>query len=212
MRHENTLRGVQEAIDAGVDGVEIDLQLSADGQVFVFHDLSLRRLAGHEVVAGQLSWPQLEAIGLHCGENIPLLAELLELWPTELSLNLELKEGGPALVQALASILAGFELDDVVLSSFDASMLNAAGILPWPRAMLIETTSPAWVSEGGAHTLGCAWIHLEACLLSDTLVADYARRNIEVGVWGATSAQEESQLEARGIKRIISDFRVPQRE
>ena len=115
-------------------------------------------------------------------------------------------------MQALAPILAGYKLDDVVISSFDASMINAAGMLPWPRAMLIERASPAWLREDGAHKLGCGWIHLEACLLTDTLVEQYGRRNIEVGVWGARSAQEEAELEARAIKRIISDFRVPQSE
>ena len=41
---ENTLRAIERAIEQGADLVELDLQRSADGEVFVFHDLELDRL------------------------------------------------------------------------------------------------------------------------------------------------------------------------
>jgi glycerophosphoryl diester phosphodiesterase len=210
MRHENTLRGIRDALDAGarVDGAEVDLQLSADGQVFVFHDTSLRRLAGHEVRARDLSWAQLEQLTLHCGEKIPRVEELLEMWPAQLTLNLELKDGGPELVAALAPVLASYALEDVVISSFDAIMINAAGMLPWPRAMLVAQDSPAWIHAEGAKTLGCAWVHLQASLYTEVLARRYAAEGTEIGIWGARSAQAEEELAARGVPRIISDFRV----
>ena len=209
LKHENTARGVRDALCAGVDGVEIDLQLSADGRVFVFHDRRLKRLAGRPGKASELKWSELAEVELLNGERIPLLEELLDLWPAHLTLNLELKEGGAALVQALAPVLASFELEDVVLSSFDPTMINAAGMLAWPRAMLIERSSPAWIHASGAKLFGCPWVHLEACLYSQSLVQRYRGEGIELGIWGATSASEEAKLAEGGVARIISDFRVP---
>jgi glycerophosphoryl diester phosphodiesterase len=208
LEHENTLRGIEDALDAGVDGVEVDLQLSADGQVFLFHDESLKRLAGHEAIAGELRWEQLREVSLHCGERMPLLEELLQMWPEGKTLNLELKAGGVPLVTALIPLLAGYRLDDVVISSFDGTMLNAAGAMSWPRAMLIERVSPTWIHQEGAKRLRCPMAFLEAVLVDENVLRRYAAEDIEVGIWGATSAEQESQLEALGVRRIISDFRV----
>lgn len=209
LEHENTLRGIRDSLDAGVDGVEVDLQLSSDGHIFLFHDRSLKRLAGHQAIAGELRWDQLREVSLHCGERMPLLEELLDMWPPGKTLNLELKEGGVPLVTALIPLLASYRLDDVVISSFDGTMLNAAGAMPWPRAMLIETVSPTWIHQEGAKRLRCPMAFLEACLVNQRTLDRYAVDDIEVGVWGATSAEQEAKLEALGIRRIISDFRVP---
>ena len=130
------------------------------------------------------------------------------MWPAGKTLNLELKEGGVPLVTALIPLLAGYRLDDVVISSFDGTMLNAAGAMSWPRAMLIETVSPTWIHHEGAKRLHCPMAFLEACLVNQTTLERYARDDIEVGIWGATSALQESKLEALGVRRIISDFRV----
>ena len=43
---ENTFQAFNKALEMKVDGIEIDLQCSIDGQFFVFHDLNLFRLAG----------------------------------------------------------------------------------------------------------------------------------------------------------------------
>lgn len=43
---ENTLLAVRRALEAGADGVEVDVQLSADGTPYLLHDADLRRIAG----------------------------------------------------------------------------------------------------------------------------------------------------------------------
>ena len=43
---ENSFKAFDKAIEMKVDGIEIDLQCSKDGKLFVFHDLNLHRLAG----------------------------------------------------------------------------------------------------------------------------------------------------------------------
>ncbi|MCD8321873.1 MAG: hypothetical protein LUC89_03205 [Oscillospiraceae bacterium] len=45
---ENTIRGTQAAIDAGADVVECDIQLSADGEIFILHDDDAARLFDRE--------------------------------------------------------------------------------------------------------------------------------------------------------------------
>ena len=40
---ENTMPAFQEALDAGADGVELDVRITRDGQLVVFHDRRLER-------------------------------------------------------------------------------------------------------------------------------------------------------------------------
>ena len=43
---ENTLPSFEKAIEQGVDGLEFDVRLSQDKKIVIFHDESLKRLAG----------------------------------------------------------------------------------------------------------------------------------------------------------------------
>ena len=51
LRPENTLAAFRDAVGCGADGAELDIQLSKDGQVIVYHDYRLKpeitRLNGH---------------------------------------------------------------------------------------------------------------------------------------------------------------------
>ncbi len=207
MRHENTWRGIADALDAGADGVELDLQVSADGVVFVFHDDTLARLGGLEARARAMTWRQLESVRVCGGEPIPSLASVLERWPSGRSLNLELKKGGEALVNALEGMIAGRE--DVVISSFNADMLRSAARLGHPRGLLLERPSKAWLHARGAEELGVEWVHLEACLVADWVLERYAKQGVGVAVWGAESPARERELVEAGIPRIITDFLTP---
>ncbi|MDO5016157.1 MAG: glycerophosphodiester phosphodiesterase family protein [Eubacteriales bacterium] len=61
---ENTIRGAQAAVEAGADAIETDIYLSKDGQVFVLHDNSLKRLFNRPDVTDvtQLTLAELQAV------------------------------------------------------------------------------------------------------------------------------------------------------
>lgn len=91
---ENSLVGIEAALTAGVDCVEIDVQLSADHVPMVIHDLGLERTAGISGRVPQLSMVELAAVSVHeparfgnrfAGELLPRLADIVALlqdWPT----------------------------------------------------------------------------------------------------------------------------------
>lgn len=76
-RPENSRAAIRAAIDAGY-GIEIDLQLSADGQALVFHDYDMTRLTGQSGPIRLQSAAQAAEISLAKGdgETIPTLAEV----------------------------------------------------------------------------------------------------------------------------------------
>lgn len=78
-RHvENTLAAVRSAVAAGADFVEIDVQVTRDGEVVLLHDPTLERLWGVPRAVAELAWADVSALG-DGEERIPLLAEALAI-------------------------------------------------------------------------------------------------------------------------------------
>mgnify|MGYP000223349386 CR=1 FL=1 len=95
---ENTLAAVEQAIQDRADGIEIDVRLTADGEVVLYHDESLKRLVGDERRVGDLSRAELADVDVgswfgdaHLGERIPGLDEVLASVRGRASLMIELK-------------------------------------------------------------------------------------------------------------------------
>ncbi|MFZ5669942.1 MAG: glycerophosphodiester phosphodiesterase [Pseudomonadota bacterium] len=74
---ENSLAAFQAACAAGY-GIELDVQITADGEAVVFHDYSLQRMTGVEGKVAERALQDLRALRLKgTDEPIPTLAEVL---------------------------------------------------------------------------------------------------------------------------------------
>lgn len=99
---ENSLSGILAACEAGATGIELDVQLSADGVAVVLHDASLERTAGLSKQIFQLHADELQAVRIgetarlgerFAQEPLPTLAEVasaLAQWP-QVTVFVELK-------------------------------------------------------------------------------------------------------------------------
>ncbi len=77
-RPENSLAAIDAAIAAGFP-IEIDVQVSADGQAVIFHDWNLLRLTGTDARVVHLTASELTRLRLlKTTETIPFLEEALE--------------------------------------------------------------------------------------------------------------------------------------
>jgi len=76
---ENSLPSFEAARKAGY-GVELDVQLSKDGQVVVFHDDDLKRACGVDKLVNSLNWEELSTLPLFgTQECMPLLVTALDV-------------------------------------------------------------------------------------------------------------------------------------
>ena len=85
---ENTLPALRSALELGVQHLEFDVHLSADGVPVVMHDDNLQRCAGLDRDALAMNWQALQSISVHepsrlgerfMGTCIPSLAEVVAL-------------------------------------------------------------------------------------------------------------------------------------
>lgn len=88
---ENSLPAFQRAVDAGY-GIELDVQLSADGVPVVFHDATLSRMCAIDRRVDELSYETLQTFCLHdTKERIPSFSEVLSLVNGKIPLLVEIK-------------------------------------------------------------------------------------------------------------------------
>lgn len=88
---ENSMGAFQNAVEYGC-GIELDVRLSADGEVVVFHDENLKRMCGIDRPVSTLTAVQLSRIALIGGEyGIPRFKDVLRLVDGAVPLLIELK-------------------------------------------------------------------------------------------------------------------------
>jgi glycerophosphoryl diester phosphodiesterase len=109
---ENSLAAFEAACAAGY-GIELDVQLSADGEAIVFHDRHLARMAGAAATLSEKTAAALSALRLkNTGEPIPTLRQVLELVDGRSLILIEIKsaagEEGP-LDKRVADIIEHYQ-------------------------------------------------------------------------------------------------------
>jgi len=88
---ENSLIAFRKAVEAGY-GIELDVTITADDKIAVFHDDKLTRACGVEKDIRECTWAELQACRLFGTEHrIPLLSEALQLVNGRVPLIVELK-------------------------------------------------------------------------------------------------------------------------
>ncbi len=117
---ENSLEAFRLAAEAGY-GVELDVQLSKDGKVVVFHDDTLDRVCDVNARVDEKTWNELQLLRLcGTGQRIPLLTEALDVIRGRGPLIVELKNGrrNRELCEKTLSILSDYE-GPVCMESFN---------------------------------------------------------------------------------------------
>lgn len=90
---ENSLAAFRDAAKAGY-GVELDVRISADGEIVVFHDAELERMCGVSGRVEDKSYSELSELSLaSTGERIPRLIDVFDLIDGRVPVIIELKSG-----------------------------------------------------------------------------------------------------------------------
>lgn len=108
---ENSLPAFRRAVEGGY-GIELDLHLTTDGQLVVFHDDTLDRVCGISGRVDEQSWPELQQHRLlGTEERIPLFREVLETVNGKIPMIVEVKyqKNYAALCTEMMKLLSDYE-------------------------------------------------------------------------------------------------------
>jgi len=222
---ENTLRAFTLADQLGAQGVELDVQLSADGVPVVLHDpflwsdgdaLSLHpeQIGGREprrVPIATSTWADLRAVQVHfpdgSSENLPRLEEVLEVLPERLWVDIELKAGAvydPRLAGVVVGCLKN-RPDRVMVSSFDHIALREVATAG--AQVVLSALCDARVVDPRlvVSAIPAPMISLRRAFLYGPDVGAWRALGVEVSVYGAEILTDLAEVVSWPVSAIFLD-------
>lgn len=131
---ENTLASMKLAWEQGADAVELDIWLSKDGKLIVFHDADTKRIGGGGRKISDLTWDEAQQLDVgswkgakYAGERIPSLDSILASMPAGKRTVIEIK-CGPEVVPELVRVVraSGRAAKEMAVISFNYESLRAS--------------------------------------------------------------------------------------
>lgn len=214
---ENTIPAFELAIAQGAEGVEFDVQLSADGAIVVIHDETLGRTTDGAGAVGEHTLAQLQALDAGAGHQgyegtrIPTLTEVLELLaPTSLAINIELKNSEvpyPGLERAVLAQIAAFGIEGrVVLSSFNHYSLRELKGMKQPCQLAMLSNDPLFRPWKYAQKLGATAIHPPVhTIFGKSYVRKAAAFGIVVRPWVVNGERTLRRMFGYGVDAVFTD-------
>jgi glycerophosphoryl diester phosphodiesterase len=214
---ENTHAAFAAALALGAEAIELDCQLSADGELVVIHDETLDRTTDGRGPVGDRTAAELARLDAgswfgpeYRDERIPRLADVLAQVRDRVTLNVEIKSARDlgAIEPKLAALVAAERAAEwVVFSSFhEHAVRNMRAAAPWARLGVLCDEDPrarclALAADVGVELLipGRRW-------LDARIVDDAHARGLDVWVWTVNEPGEMRRLVALGVDAIFSDF------
>ncbi len=221
-RPENALSAFQAAIDAGY-GIELDVQLTADGHAVVFHDETLDRMTGQSGNVADLTAAALSQIALlDSDDRIPTLAKVMATVAGRVPVLIEMKDKlttmAPTdgrLASAVGVVLTGYAGPAAVMSFNPHAMADMARLVPKvARGLTTDDYDPAEYADLPPHLCddlraikdydrtGASFISHNARDLGRPRVAELKRQGTAILCWTIRSRDQEA--EARKIAQNIT--------
>jgi glycerophosphoryl diester phosphodiesterase len=223
LRAENTVGAFALGMEQGAHGVELDVHLSRDRQVVVFHDPLLERLGQPHTALSSLTLNEIQALDVRSlvkdgppeghAVRIPTLAQVLDALPDHTRLNVELKDGhvlhdDGLEVEVLRTVARARAEHRVLYSAFHPM-----------RCLRLRRLAPdalvGMLHEPEGHPLARDLYFLPAVAphalhphfsMVDHRYMDHARAlRLAVHVWTVNQPAEMERLAALGVDAIITD-------
>jgi glycerophosphoryl diester phosphodiesterase len=223
---ENSLWAFDRAAMAGL-GVELDVQLSADGVAVVHHDRTLLRMCGVDQRVADIGAVRLRRIRLaDTSETVSTLADALDLIDGRVPVLLDLKSGMSLpgrrrLVETVAADLVGYDGATGVVG-FDPLLLNGVGARA-PQVAVGQTGGVdlaalhrRWWLRAACHPVDALWsrrlsrphfLAFNVGRLPSEVVARL-RRALPVVAWTARTAADYALARACADAVIVEDAAV----
>lgn len=215
---ENTLPAFAKAVELGADGVELDIQMSADGEIVVIHDEMVDRTSDGKGWVKDFTLEQLRQLDVSYGHKelghvcIPTMREVFELLkPTELTINIELKTGildYPGMEEKILILTReyGFE-DRVIYSSFNHySILKIQKLDPSAKTAFLYADGPIDMPEYGKKH------HVNALhpAMYNIRMPDFMKKckeyGLDVNVWTVNNEEYTKLCIQAGVNAIITNY------
>lgn len=229
---ENTLPSFQQAVDWGVDGLELDIHLTADGVLVVCHDEFVDRTTNGRGLIKEKTLAELKQLdaGYHWtsdggqtfpfrgqGFTIPTLEEVFAAFP-ERWINIDMKQQEPPLVRPFIDLIHRYGREqDVMVGSFHAAAVDAfrrglpeaASVASLPetrRLFILSRLGLGRLYGGGGQAVQPSEYNGRLHVVTPRFIQAVHRCGLALHVWTVNDPADMQRLAAWGVDGLITDY------
>ena len=214
---ENTMIAFKKALECGVDGIELDVQLTKDGEVVIIHDETIDRTTTGKGFVVDYTYEELEKFDASfkfkdLGFNkIPTLREYFQLVKDyDIVTNVELKTGINeylGIEEKVWELIKEYNLEEkVIISSFNHfSVMRMKKIAPQLKYGFL---SEDWIINAGkyTHSHGVQCYHPRFNNLVPDVIKELKKYNLEINTWTVNLEEDMRYLYSNNIDVIITNY------
>lgn len=214
---ENTMIAFKKALECGVDGIELDVQLTKDGEVVIIHDETIDRTTTGKGFVVDYTYEELEKFDASfkfkdLGFNkIPTLREYFQLVKDyDIVTNVELKTGINeylGIEEKVWELIKEYNLEEkVIISSFNHfSVMRMKKIAPQLKYGFL---SEDWIIDAGkyTHSHGVQCYHPRFNNLVPNVIKELKKYNLEINTWTVNLEEDMRYLYSNNIDVIITNY------
>ncbi len=213
---ENTMPAFRKAAEMGADGIELDVQLTKDGEIVICHDERIDRTSRGHGWLKDFTLAELKKIDFgkphveYGFVEIPTLREFLEFAkPLEIKVNIELKTGiicYEGLEEKTAKMVGDFGMEErVIYSSFNHySLQKLKDVFPDARIGLLMGDDFVRVPEDVERMGACA-VHPPERIVTKEYVDKCHAHGVKVHTWTVDNPNRMRELIGRDVDAFITD-------
>lgn len=214
---ENTMIAFKKALECEVDGIELDVQLTKDGEVVIIHDETIDRTTTGKGFVVDYTYEELERFDASfkfkdLGFNkIPTLREYFQLVKDyDIVTNVELKTGINeylGIEEKVWELIKEYNLEEkVIISSFNHfSVMRMKDIAPQLKYGFL---SEDWIIDAGkyTHSYGVQCYHPRFNNLVPDVIKELKKYNLEINTWTVNLEEDMRYLYSNNIDVIITNY------
>jgi glycerophosphoryl diester phosphodiesterase len=214
---ENTVAAIIKAFELGADGIEIDVQMSRDGELFLHHDWTLEKLGSETSLVISKTLSELKKLDAgkwfapeFAGERIPTLSEALSAVPKGKIVNIEIKKTAADSRDIESKVVRCIRdmkiADDIIISSFNHQTIAKIqkSDPDIKTALIISSLLAEPMKYFGNFT--CYSIHPLFYFADPKLIEVLHSNNIKIYPWVVNVPEYAGLLMESGCDGIITNY------
>lgn len=215
---ENTMLSFEKAVEAGCEGIELDVHLTKDNQLVIIHDEKIDRTSNQHGFVKDMTYEELCRVDFSYKytnqfgfQKIPTLREYFEfIKEKDLITNIELKTGVyeyPGIEKAVYEMICAYNLQNkVIISSFNHnSVMRMKTIAPELECGFLTET---WLLDAGSYVSShkIEAYHPDFHMLTDSELTDLKKHHVKINTWTVNETEDILSMIQKEVDGIISNY------
>ncbi|WP_054955520.1 glycerophosphodiester phosphodiesterase [Paenibacillus dakarensis] len=221
---ENTMAAFEKAYHIRADMIELDVQLSKDGQLVVIHDSLVNRTSSGKGGVHKMTLNQLRKLDAGSwynsrfrGQKIPTLEDVLQRFGGKIPLLIEMKSSAAnsGIERKLAELIQKYDQqssremkDTIIVQSFNIKSLQTFHKISPEIPIAVIVSRSAEIKEEQLNELApfAQYLTVSSSLVTEEIVTRIQRTGMKVFVWNIQNLLDIPSYINAGVNGIITDY------